>query len=32
MAILNNLVLALLRRHGFDNVPLAHRYYAANLE
>ena len=32
MDILNNLVLALLRRHGFDNVPDARCYYAANLE
>jgi predicted transposase YbfD/YdcC len=32
MAILNNLVLGLLRRQGFDTVPDARRYYAANLE
>jgi len=32
MAILNNLVLGLLRRQGFDTVPDARRYYAAHLE
>jgi predicted transposase YbfD/YdcC len=32
MAVLNNLVLGLLRRNGVDNVPDARRYYAANLE
>jgi predicted transposase YbfD/YdcC len=32
MAVLNNLVLGLLRRRGVDNVPDARRYYAANLE
>jgi predicted transposase YbfD/YdcC len=32
MAVLNNLVLGLLRRTGVDNVPDARRYYAANLE
>lgn len=31
MAILNNLVLGLLRRQGFPYVPDARRYYAANL-
>jgi hypothetical protein len=31
MAVLNNLVLGLLRRRGYDNVPDARRYYAANL-
>jgi predicted transposase YbfD/YdcC len=32
MAILNNLVLGLLRRQGFDTVPDARRYYAAHLD
>jgi hypothetical protein len=32
MAVLNNLVLGLLRQRGVDNVPDARRYYAANLE
>ena len=32
MAVLNNLVLGLLRRRGVDNVPDARRYYAANLD
>jgi predicted transposase YbfD/YdcC len=32
MAVLNNLVLGLLRRNGVDNVPDARRYYAANLD
>lgn len=32
MAVLNNLVLGLLRRTGVDNVPDARRYYAANLD
>ena len=32
MAVLNNLVLGLLRRSGVNNVPDARRYYAANLE
>ena len=32
MAVLNNLVLGLLRRSGADNVPDARRYYAANLD
>ena len=32
MAVLNNLVLGLLRRNRVDNVPDARRYYAANLE
>jgi hypothetical protein len=32
MAVLNNLVLGLLRRRGYDNVPDARRYYAANLK
>jgi predicted transposase YbfD/YdcC len=32
MAALNNLVLGLLRRQGFETVPDARRYYAANLE
>jgi predicted transposase YbfD/YdcC len=32
MAVLNNLVLGLLRRRGHNNVPDARRYYAANLE
>jgi uncharacterized protein YyaL (SSP411 family) len=31
MAILNNLVLGLLRRQGFPYLPDARRYYAANL-
>lgn len=31
MAVLNNLVLGLLRRCGYDNVPDGRRYYAANL-
>jgi hypothetical protein len=31
-AVLNNLVLGLLRRSGVDNVPDARRYYAANLD
>jgi len=32
MAVLNNLVLGLLRRTGVDNLPDARRHYAANLE
>jgi predicted transposase YbfD/YdcC len=32
MAVLNNLVLGLLRRTGVDYVPDARRYYAANLK
>jgi predicted transposase YbfD/YdcC len=32
MAVLNNLVLGLLRRNGADNIPDARRYYAANLD
>jgi predicted transposase YbfD/YdcC len=32
MAVLNNLVLGLLRRTGVENLPDARRYYAANLE
>jgi predicted transposase YbfD/YdcC len=32
MAVLNNLVLGLLRRSGVHNVPDARRYYAANLD
>jgi len=32
MAVLNNLVLGLLRRKAVDGVPDARRYYAANLE
>jgi hypothetical protein len=32
MAVLNNLVLGLLRNKGFATVPDARRYYAANLQ
>jgi len=32
MAVLNNLALALLRRQGFNTIPDARRYYAANLD
>jgi hypothetical protein len=32
MAVLNNLLLGLMRRNGVDNVPDARRYYAANLD
>lgn len=32
MAVLNNLVLGLLRRSGADNVPDVRRYYAAHLD
>jgi predicted transposase YbfD/YdcC len=32
MAVLNNLVLGLLRRTGVDNLPDARRHYAAHLE
>jgi predicted transposase YbfD/YdcC len=32
MAVINNLVLGLLRRRGVVNIPDARRYYAANLE
>ena len=32
MAVLNNLVLGLLRRNGADYIPDARRYYAANLD
>jgi len=32
MAVLNNLVLGLLRNKGFETVPDARRYYAANLQ
>jgi len=32
MAVINNLLLGLLRRRGVVNVPDARRYYAANLE
>jgi predicted transposase YbfD/YdcC len=32
MAVINNLVLGLLRRRGVVNMPDARRYYAANLE
>lgn len=32
MAVLNNLVLGLLRNTGFETVPDARRYYAANLQ
>jgi predicted transposase YbfD/YdcC len=32
MAVLNNLVLGLVRRNGADNIPDARRYYAANLD
>lgn len=31
MAVLNNLMLGLLRRRGVDNLPDARRYYTANL-
>ena len=32
MAVINNLLLGLLRRRGVTNVPDARRYYAANLD
>lgn len=32
MAVINNLVLGLLRRRGVVNMPDARRYYAAHLE
>jgi predicted transposase YbfD/YdcC len=32
MAVLNNLVLGILRQRGHNNVPNARRYYAAHLE
>jgi hypothetical protein len=31
MAVVNNLVLGLLRKTSFENLPDARRYYAANL-
>jgi len=32
MAVLNNLILGLLRQQGITDVPVARRYYAANLD